>query len=96
MTKPTVLGLNNGPIHTSTAVTAALAAWAHWLSIEWLPRYASELNDIEGAWRDLKRHQLAHQTFTTADDLNQGIHHAVAELNRERMCHPLISPRIAA
>lgn len=96
VSKPTVLVLDNGPIHTSKATTAALAARAHWLTIEWLPKYAPELNDIEGVWRDLKRHQLAHQTFTTADDLDQGIHHAVAELNRERMRHPLISPRIAA
>jgi transposase len=61
-TKPTVLVLDNGPIHTSKATTAALAARAHWLTIEWLPKYAPELNDIEGVWRDLKRHQLAHQT----------------------------------
>jgi transposase len=41
-----------------------MAERAHWLTIEWLPKYAPKLNDIEEVWRDLKRHHLAHQTFT--------------------------------
>src|SRR5215210_3840635 len=60
--QPLVLVLDNGPIHTSKATRAALAARAHWLTVEWLPKYAPELNDIEVLWRDLKRHHLAHQT----------------------------------
>src|SRR6476646_6583815 len=42
--KPIVLVLDNGPIHTSKASRAALAERAHWLRVEWLPKYASELN----------------------------------------------------
>ena len=45
--KPLVLVLDNGPIHTSKASRAALAARAHWLTVEWLPKYAPELNPIE-------------------------------------------------
>ena len=45
---PIVLVLDNGPIHTSKASRAALAQRAHWLRVEWLPKYAPELNDIEG------------------------------------------------
>src|SRR6185503_2304636 len=48
-----VLVLDNGPIHTSKASRAALAERAHWLTVEWLPKYAPELNDIEVLWRDL-------------------------------------------
>ena len=62
--KPVVLVEDNGPIHTSKLSLAALAARAHWLTVEWLPKYAPELNDIEPVWRDLKAHHLAHQTFT--------------------------------
>ena len=65
-TKPVVLVEDNGPIHTSKAPRAALAARAHWLTVEWLPKYAPELNDIEIVWRDLKAHHLAHQTFADA------------------------------
>jgi hypothetical protein len=39
-TKPIVLVLDNGPIHTSKATRAALAERASWLTVEWLPKYA--------------------------------------------------------
>ena len=78
--KPVVLVLDNGPIHTSKASTAALAA-RPWLTVEWLPRYAPELNAIEATWRDLKRHYLAHRTFCDTADLDQAIHQAVTDLN---------------
>ncbi len=94
--KPVRLVLDNGPIHTSKATRAALEERAHWLTVEWLPKYAPELNDIEELWRDLKRHHLAHQTFTGADDLDQAIHEAVMKLNRERNRHPLPNHRSAA
>jgi DDE superfamily endonuclease len=84
--RPVVLVLDNGPIHTSRASREALAA-RDWLRVEWLPRYAPELNDIERSWRDLKRHSLAHRTFRDTDDLDAGIRDAVQTLNRER-CAP--------
>jgi transposase len=94
--KPIVLVLDNGPIHTSKATRAALAARAHWLTVEWLPKYAPELNDIEELWRDLKRHHLAHQTFTGPEDLDQAIQEAVKKLNAERNRHSLAKHRIFA
>ena len=94
--RPVVLVFDNGPIHTSKATRAALAERAHWLTVEWLPKYAPELNDIEPTWRDLKRHHLAHQTFTGPDDLDRAIHDAVTKLNAERNRDPLASHRIAA
>ena len=95
-TKPVALVLGNGPIHTSKATRAALAARAHWLTVEWLPRYAPELNDIEVLWRDLKRHHLAHRTFTGPEDLDCAIHAAVAAPNAERRRHPVGGQPIAA
>jgi len=92
---PVVLVLDNGPIHTSKLTRAALAK-RPWLTIEWLPKYAPELNDIERSWRDLKRHFLAHKTFQSVEHLKLAIHNAVLKLNQERqtqMCH---DQRIAA
>jgi transposase len=94
--RPVVLVFDNGPIHTGKATRAALAERAHWLTVEWLPTYAPELNDIEPTWRDLKRHHLAHQTFAGPEDLDCAIHDAVAKLNAERSRAPLASQRIAA
>src|SRR3954447_24923474 len=61
--RPLVAVLDNGPIHTSKLTTKALAA-RPWLTLEWLPKYTPELNDIERCWRDLKQHQLANRTFS--------------------------------
>jgi transposase len=94
--KPVVLVEDNGPIHTSKIARAALDDRAHWLTVEWLPKYAPELNDIEVVWHDLKAHHLAHQTFADTDDLDRAIHQAVNDLNAERMTLPLAKPRISA
>jgi transposase len=95
-TKPAVIVLDNGPIHVSKATLAALAARAHWLTVEWLPKYAPELNDIESVWRDLKAHHLAHLTFADEDTLDAAIHDAVIALNAERNSDPLGNRRISA
>ncbi|WP_262265707.1 transposase [Microvirga yunnanensis] len=94
--KPIVLVLDNGPIHTSKLTRAALAARAPWLTVEWLPKYTPELNDIEELWRDLKRHHLVHQTFAGPESLDAASHEATMKLNRERNRDPLHNHRIAA
>jgi transposase len=81
--RPLVMVLDNGPIHTSKASTAALAA-RPWITVEWLPKYAPEANAIERTWKDLKENDLAQHTFTSVDDLARQIHLAVAERNQRR------------
>src|SRR3954470_19229528 len=88
-TRPLVAVLDNGPIHTSKLTTKALAQ-RPWLTLEWLPKYAPELNHIERCWRDLKQHQLANRTFADPDALDRAIPDAVARLNHERQ--PYSSP----
>ena len=95
-TKPVVIALDNGPIHTSTATRQALAAREHWLTVEWLPKYAPELNEIERSWRDLKSHHLAHQIFADEAELDRAIHQAVTVMNKERNPQPLADFRISA
>jgi transposase len=86
---PVVLVLDNGPIHVSTPTLAALAKRAHWLTIEWLPKYAPELNGVEVVWGDLKARHLAHQIFTDPDVLDVAIHDAIGALNSQRNRVPL-------
>jgi hypothetical protein len=45
--KPVLLVLDNGPVHTSKATRGALDDRAHWLTVEWLPKYAPELTELE-------------------------------------------------
>src|SRR3954453_11112191 len=94
-TRPLTAVLDNGPIHTSRLTTCTLAA-RPWLTLEWLPKYAPELNDIERCWRDLKQHQLANRTFADADALDPAIPDAVARLNHERQLKSSPIPTQAA
>lgn len=94
--KPVVLVEDNGPIHASKMSLAALEARRHWLTVEWLPKYAPEINDIGIVWHDLKAHHLAHQIFTDAEALDHEIHAAVDALNRERNVDSLVNWRISA
>jgi DDE superfamily endonuclease len=93
--RPLIAGLDNGPIHTSKLTTKALAQ-RPWLTLEWLPKYAPELNDIERCWRDLKQHQLANRTFANADALARTIPDAVARLNHQRQPKSSPIPRRSA
>ena len=57
--KPVIIALDNRPIHTSKATRAALAARKHWLTPEWLAKYAPELNDIERDWKTIKARHIS-------------------------------------
>ena len=94
--KPVVLVEDDGPIHVSKLTLKALEARKHWLTVEWLPKYAPELNDIEVVSHDLKAHHLAHQTFADADALDRAIHAAVAALNRRRTVESVGPSKISA
>ncbi len=87
---------DNGSIHTSKRSLAALAASTRRLTVEWLPKYAAELDDIELVWHALKACHLARQSFTDTAALGQAIHDAVVDVNRERMPDPLAKLRFSA
>ena len=80
---------------SASSTLKAIEARKHSLTVEWLPKYAPELNDIEVVWHDLKARHLAHQTFADADALDRAIHAAVGALNRERTINPLVIQKIS-
>lgn len=92
--KPVVIALDHGPIHTSKLTAKALADRS-WLTVEWLPKYAPEMNEIERDWLHLKQHYLANQVFTNEQDLDDRIHRAVKDINQARsrkQCAQLVKP----
>lgn len=86
--RPVVITLDHGTIHVSGVSQRALAERADWLKVEWLPRYAPELNPIERDWRDLKQHYLANQAFQGLKDLESRVHRAIAAINGKRSGNP--------
>ena len=79
-----VVVLDNGPSHTSHATRKALEARSSWLSVEWLPKFSPELNDIERDWRLLKRRYLGNRNYAHEGDLERSIIAALARLNADR------------
>jgi transposase len=79
--KPIVLVEDNGPIHTSKRSLAALAARAHWLTVDWLPKYAPCLNKIEPVWRDLRPITSPTRPSRDVNALDLAIHDAVIDLS---------------
>jgi hypothetical protein len=79
-----VIVLDNGPSHTSYAARKALEVRSSWLSVEWLPKFSPELNDIERDWRLLKGRYLGNRNYAHEGDLERSIIAALARLNADR------------
>jgi transposase len=47
------------PAHRSKLMKAHLLAQRKWLTIEWLPGYAPDLNPTEGVWNNVKGREMA-------------------------------------
>lgn len=58
--RPIILICDRLGVHRS-AVTRLKNSGADWLSVEWLPAYAPDLNPVEGIWNQTKCHDLANQ-----------------------------------
>lgn len=70
----TVIVQDNSPIHTSHLVRQQ---WKRWqdqgLLLFFLPKYCSQMNDIEGQWHQLKIHEIAGRMFDNEYDLAMAI-----------------------
>lgn len=64
--KPTVLVLDNAPIHQAKAFLANISKWQEKnLFIFFLPKYCPHLNKIETLWRKMKYEWLKPQHYTS-------------------------------
>lgn len=70
----TAIVQDNEPVHTSHA---AQADWQNWqqqgLFLFMLPKYCSEMNDIETEWHQLKSYEIAGQMFDNEYDLAMAV-----------------------
>jgi transposase len=70
---PVVLLWDRLPAHRSAKVAVYLAANCDWLSVEWLPAYAPELNPIEYVWSDAKGEPTANSSPDTLSDIEHSV-----------------------
>jgi transposase len=66
---PVILIWDNLPAHTSLAMRAWAADQHAWLTVEYLPAYAPDLNPVEGLWANLKGVELANRACGSLEEL---------------------------
>ncbi len=70
--QPTVLVLDNAPIHHSKAFKQKIEEWKEQdLYIFFLPTYSPHLNPIEILWRKIKYEWLQYENINTEEQLEQ-------------------------
>jgi transposase len=70
------------PAHRSRVVRDCVQANADWLTLEFFPGYAPELNPVEGLWADLKGHASANYTPDSIGELQHHLKGTTRSLRR--------------
>ena len=94
---PTAVVLDNGSIHRSKEVSAALPALrARGVYLYFLPPYSPDLNDIEPIFRPIKHHELPERRYATLPALLDAVHTAFATYEASLITKSEHQPRRAA
>lgn len=84
LTRPTVLVLDNAPIHRSRAFRACFERWQRaGLYIFFLPAYSPHLNKAECLWRKIKYEWLDSSAYTGYESLIQAVKDILAEFGQK-------------
>lgn len=71
---PTIIFADRASVHTCKEVAAQRENWKQrGLTVVYLPPYSPELNLMEGAWRQLKYHELPRRHFENKSELRQAV-----------------------
>lgn len=75
--RPVILVWDGLPAHRSKVMKDFLWTQRNWLTLEWLPGYAPELNPTEGVWTNIKGREMANfcadHIEQAADAFRQGL-----------------------
>jgi transposase len=88
VSKPTVLVLDNAPIHQAKAFLARLAQWQEKnLFIFFLPAYCPHLNKIETFWRKIKYEWLRPKAYTSLSTLKEALAQIFTQFGQQYTIH---------
>lgn len=83
--KPTVIILDNAPIHRAKKMKAKMEQWQQQgLFIFFLPKYAPHLNRIETLWRKMKYEWLHHKDYKSWRTLTKAVKNILASFGSDQ------------
>lgn len=86
--RPTVLVLDNAPMHRSKAFQACFARWQQaGLYVFFLPAYSPHLNKAECLWRKIKYEWLDTAAYASYESLTQAVKNILVEFGRKYHIH---------
>jgi transposase len=80
---PVIVVWDNLPAHTSLAMRAWAADQHAWLTVEYLPAYAPDLNPVEGLWANLKGVELANRACRSLEELAAAAEQGIGRVRGE-------------
>jgi len=82
--KPTVVVIDNAPIHHSKEFESKVEEWKEEdLYIFYLPKYSPHLNPIEILWRKIKYNWLPYEDIEDQKDLNQRLEEVLTNFGKK-------------
>lgn len=83
VTGPVVIVWDRLPAHRSRETTEHIKQQAKWLTVEYLPAYAPELNPVESLWSNLKSKHAANYPADTIAELNDHLRCSMRRVRRQ-------------
>ncbi len=91
--KKIILISDNARYHKTNAAGRVIGELKRWVKIVWLPKYSSDLNDIELFWKTVKSTFFADTLYRSEEEFERHVEEVVERLNHDPGCLLALSHR---
>jgi transposase len=91
--KMIILISDNARYHKTKAAERLIEEIRPWVKVVWLPRYSSDLNDIERFWKTVKGTFFANTLYRSEEEFARHVEEVVERLNHDPGCLLALSGR---
>lgn len=91
--KKIILISDNARYHKTNAAERLIEEIKSWVKVVWLPKYSSDLNDIERFWKTVKSTFFANTLYRSEEEFERHVEEVVERLNHDPGCLLVVSRR---
>ncbi len=81
--KKIIIVSDNASFHKTKAAERLLKELKRWVKVVWLPKYCSDLNDIERFWKTVKSTFFANTLYRSEEEFERHVEEVVERLNHD-------------